>query len=113
MRIFLLIISLSVLSDYAASQDTKNAYAQFKIRTISTQEQAREIDAKIKSKKGIISAHADYITSTYFCTFKTEASYTEAHFVKWFKKLGYEIDCFNSGISGDGKMIAPQGLKDC
>ena len=88
-------------------------YVQFKILQVSNADEALRIDEKIKSKKGILTSKTDHLTSTYFCTLSYDSDYSENHFINWFKKLGYEITCFNKGVSGDGKMISPHELKEC
>ena len=88
-------------------------YAQYKIFTVASIEQAKDIDHKIKKKKGVLSVHTDYKTSTLFCTYNAEANLSEDQFTSWMHKMGYDIACFNSGRRGDGKMISPHDLKDC
>ncbi len=95
------------------AQDRPVYFVQFKVKTVSTAEQAKQIDKKILSKKGIISTHTDHVTSTFFCTLEAEAAYIFEDFEGWFSKLGLEINCFNKGQQGSSDMISPHTLKNC
>lgn len=110
--ILTLLIGLLALS--FTKYDTEVSYfVQFKIDTISTNEQAMVIDQKMRSKTGIKISRTDYITSTYFCVLKPGTEYTKENFENWFEKLGYKIYCYNSGIQGQDKSISPYILKNC
>lgn len=110
-RLLTAIIILSSLTVFG--QDRPEYYVQFKVKFVSTAEQAKEIDKKMASRKGIITTHTDHVTSTYFCTLSAEVEYVFDDFENWFEKLGYEIVCFNKGINGDGGMMSPHELKNC
>lgn len=107
----LIIVLISFATAY--TQDAGSYYVQFKVKKVSSPEDADLINKKIGNKKAIISTHTDHVTSTFFCTMGPEAEYTFDDFEGWFKKLGYEIVCFNKGITGDGRMISPHELKIC
>ena len=100
-------------SCFAFSQDRPVYFVQFKITKITSLEQAKAVDAKMSNRKGILSTHTDYITSTYFCTLTAEADYIFEDFQNWFLKLGYEISCFNKGIQGTSELLSPHFLKNC
>jgi hypothetical protein len=95
------------------SQDSPDYYVQFKVNSVGSEDQAKAIDKKMEGKKGILSTHTDYVTSTYFCTMTGDAEYIFDDFETWFEKMGYEIVCFNKGIRGDGGMMSPHVLKKC
>ena len=109
-QFFLLLLFFGV-SWYGHSQAVY--FVQFKINSVSDAEEATVIDNKIASKKGVISSRTDHVTSTYFCSISTENDYTIEDFSSWFKKLGYEISCYNSGSYGNTEMISPHDLKKC
>jgi hypothetical protein len=113
MNKFLLIIFFSLISVFADSQDETSYFVQFKISQVGSLEEAQNIDKKIGAKKGILSTHTDYKTSTYFCTLGAEIDYTFENFQGWFSKMGYEITCFNKGIQGSNALISPHELKVC
>ena len=100
-------------SSYALSQDRPVYFAQFKVKSVNSIDQAKLIDKKILSKKGIISTHTDYVTSTFFCTMEADVEYVFEDFESWFSKLGYEVSCFNKGQQGTSDMISPHELKNC
>ncbi|MEO9532642.1 MAG: hypothetical protein ABJG68_16565 [Crocinitomicaceae bacterium] len=95
------------------AQDLPTYFVQFKITKVGSLEEAKEIDKKLGSKKGILSTHTDYKTSTYFCTLSAEAEYSFENFQSWMSKLGYEISCFNKGLQGTTSMVSPHELKNC
>ena len=111
-KILVLIVFLSLLGT-SFSQDSPNYYVQFKVKFVPSKDAATSIDKKMAGRKGIISTHTDHITSTYFCTMSGDAGYVFDDFETWFRKMGYEILCFNRGIQGDGGMISPHELKNC
>lgn len=94
-------------------QTEQSYFVQFKITTVSSNDQAMVIDQKMKSKSGIMISRTDYITSTYFCVLKPGIDYNQENFENWFSKLGYEISCFNKGIQSVDKSISPHILKNC
>ena len=104
-----------VLMNWAVSnaQVTSAYFVQFKISAVTSESQALMIDKKIGNKKGILTTHTDFRTSTYFCTLDMETDYTFENFESWFIKLGFEISCFNKGLQGVGTMISPHELKNC
>ena len=95
------------------AQDRPVYFVQFKINSVNSIDQVKAIDKKILSKKGIISAHTDHITSTFFCTLEADAAYVFEDFESWFSKLGYEISCFNKGQQGSVNTVSPHQLKNC
>lgn len=97
----------------ASAQAETTYFVQFKILKVNTTEEAKAIDKKLGSKKGMLSTHTDYKTSTYFCTLSADSQYNFEDFESWFLKLGYEISCFNKGIHGVVSMISPHELKSC
>ena len=109
---FIIVIAF-FLALHASSQENPSYFVQFKISQVSSIEEAQVIDKKIGTKKGIVSTHTDYKTSTYFCTYSTEVDYTFEDFQSWLSKLGYEISCFNKGIQGSASLISPYELKGC
>jgi hypothetical protein len=110
----LTLTTLLILAGFwGKSQDSPNYYVQFKVSTVSSEDEARVIDKKMKSKKGIITTHTDHITSTFFCTMTGDAECVFDDFKSWFEKMGYEIACFNRGIQGDGGMMSPHAFKNC
>ena len=104
-------IGLLILLSF--SYQTPSYFVQFKIHTLSSNDQAIDLDKKMVSKSGIVKSRADYKTSTYFCAMKPGVLYTEDEFTKWFKKLGYKISCFNAGIQGQDRMVTPYELEAC
>lgn len=108
------IFFLFILNSFLAkAQDRPVYFVQFKITKITSLEQAQTVDAKMMNRKGILSTHTDYITSTYFCTLTAETDYGFEDFQNWFFKLGYEISCFNKGIQGTSELLSPHSLKNC
>lgn len=95
------------------AQSGTTYYVQFKVSSVTDIESAEEIDKKMSSKKGVLSTRTDHITSTFFCTLSAEGDYDFEDFENWFKKMGFEISCFNKGIQGDGGMVSPHELKNC
>lgn len=114
MKSFIILIAIVIgFSSNTLSQDRPIYFIQFKISTVSSLDQAKTIDKKILSKKGMISTHTDHVTSTFFCTLEAEATYVFEDFEAWFGKLGYEISCFNKGQQGSTDLISPHKLKNC
>lgn len=113
-NLLFVLISLAVMNfSFRNSSSDVSYFIQFKIDTISTSEEALQIDQKMRSKSGIKISRTDYITSTYFCVLKPGVIYTEDNFTTWFSKLGYEIRCFNQGVQSQDKSISPHILKNC
>lgn len=108
--VFLVLI---VLCSYNKALSQSIYFVQFKIETVSSATDAQKIDAKISSKKGIVSSRTDHVTSTYFCSINNENIYSEDDFRNWFSKLGFEITCFNIGNYGNSTLISPHELKNC
>ena len=108
-----LIVLFLFFGMYSGGYSQTVSFVQFKVNKISTAEEAKIIDDKIASKKGIISSRSDYVTSTYFCSVSSESDYTFEDFNAWFQKLGYEIGCYNAGTYGNTEMISPHELKKC
>ena len=102
-----------ICMSFVPKQTEQSYFIQFKINTITSNEQAEKIDLKMRSKSGIKVSRTDYITSTYFCVLKPGIDYTKENFENWFSKLGYEIACFNKGIQSVDKSISPHILKNC
>lgn len=111
--LLVVIILIFGISSNSFSQDRPIYFVQFKILSVNSADQAKSIDKKIMSKKGILSTHTDHITSTFFCTLEADAAYVFEDFQSWFSKIGYEIACFNKGQQGSGAMISPHELKNC
>jgi hypothetical protein len=110
----LLLLLITVLSySFKPAQNNSRYFVQFKINSISSNDQAMVIDQNMKLKQGIQITRTDYISSTYFCVLKPQIQYSKEDFIKWFEKLGYEITCYNTGIQGVDKSISPYILKDC
>ena len=113
-KTLLITILISLIGFSFTNYNSEVSYfVQFKIDTISTNEQAMVIDQKMKTKSGIKISRTDYITSTYFCVLKPGIEYTKENFENWFEKLGYKISCYNTGIQGQDKSISPYILKNC
>jgi len=114
-RLLPILLVLVTLLNYSfkSPQNNSSYFIQFKINTISTNDQAMLIDQKMKLNSGIYISRTDYVTSTYFCILKPQIQYSQADFENWFEKLGYEITCYNTGIQGENKSISPYILKDC
>ena len=113
-KILLFLIPFTILSfSFKNVKSEVSYFIQFKIETISSNDQAMLIDQKMRSKSGIIISRTDYITSTYFCVLKPGAGYTQSNFETWFSKMGYEIKCFNQSIQSQDKSISPHILKNC
>lgn len=108
---FLLLILFGLFS-HTKPQNTRY-FVQFKINSISTFEEAADINAKMASKSGVYASRADHITSTYFCYLQEGANHDEADFENWFKKMGYTITCFNKGVDTKDEVISPYILKNC
>lgn len=108
-----IIVFFLLAFSYSYSQERPNYYVQFRIISVASVDEAQAIDKKMEGKKGIVTTHADHVTSTYFCTMNADAEYVFDDFEAWFLKLGYEIVCFNKGQQGDGKMLSPHDLKNC
>lgn len=109
----LALIAFLFITFLGSAQDSPDYYVQFKVKTISQTDEARAIDKKMSAKKGILTAHTDHVTSTFFCTMTGDAEYVFEDFENWFTKMGYEIACFNKGIKGDGGMMSPHAFKNC
>jgi len=110
----IIVIALFLLVwNISNAQETSAYFVQFKISTVTSEDQALMIDKKIGNKKGILTTHTDFRTSTYFCTLDMETDYTFENFESWFIKLGFEISCFNKGLQGVGTMVSPHELKNC
>ncbi len=115
-KLILLLFASSILLSFTtkSSQDEPLRYfVQFKIFTLTTYEQAQEIDEKMMSKSGVMASRTDFITSTYFCFLYPGINISEETFVNWFKKMGYEIGCFHKGIQNIDDSVTPHTLKDC
>jgi len=113
-RLLLFLIPLTILSfSFKTLENEVSYFIQFKIETISSNDQAILIDQKMRQKSGISISRTDYQSGTYFCILKPEIQYTQEDFVKWFNKLGYHITCFNTGIQGKDQAISPFILKNC
>lgn len=113
MKHLLTIFILLFLAFHAPAQQGTTYYVQFKVSSVADLESAELIDKKMSTKKGILSTRTDHITSTFFCTMSGDMTYAFEDFESWFKKMGYEISCFNKGIQGDGGMVSPHELKNC
>jgi len=110
----LLLLMFTVLSySFKPAQHNTSYFVQFKINTISSNNQAMVIDQKMRLKSGILITRTDYLTSTFFCVLKPQIHYSKAEFENWFNQLGYDISCYNSGIHRTDKMISTHILKDC
>lgn len=111
--IFILILGLFAISLGLKPQQEAQYFVQFRVNTISDNAQAMAVDQKMNNKSGIESSRTDYKTSTYFCTLKSGADYSEDDFTNWFENLGYAISCFHKGVQGVDHVLSPHELKDC
>ncbi len=111
--LFALILFAGLSFSFNNQGTETNHFVQFKINSISSNDQAMVIDQKMRTKSGIKISRTDYITSTYFCILKDGIIYTQEEFENWFSKLGYEISCYNTGIQSQDKSISPHILKNC
>jgi len=110
----ILLVLVTLLSySFKPAQNNSSYFIQFKINTISTNDQAMLIDQKMKLNSGIYISRTDYATSTYFCVLKPQIQYSQADFENWFSELGYEISCYNTGIHRTDKVLSTHTLKNC
>jgi len=110
----LLVILITSLSfTLKPTQDDTSRFIQFKINTITTNDQAMLIDQKMKLNSGIYMSRTDHSTSTYFCVLKPQIEYSETDFQNWFNALGYEISCFNTGIHRQDKVKSINNFNNC
>lgn len=92
---------------------TTQYFVQFRITAVADIETAEMIDAKMKTKSGIVESRTDHVTSTYFCLLKVDSEYSKEDFENWFAKLGFSISCFTRGIQNADMMVSPHVLKNC
>jgi hypothetical protein len=110
-RITVLLVLFSMNCSFV--KQANQFFVQFRVTVISDSDAALVVDAKMKSKSGIIESRTDHVTSTYFCLLSPDADYTKENFENWFAKLGYSISCYNRGLQNTDMMISPHILKDC
>lgn len=108
-----LLLVLTLSYSFATKQTETSYFVQFKINTVSSNDQAMVIDQKMRLKSGIKLTRTDYMSSTFFCVLEPQIQYSEQDFKNWFEQLGYKISCYNTGIQGKEQIIAPIILKNC
>ena len=113
MKLNIFIVLAYLALSFTPVQSNQSQFIQFKINTISSNDQAMLIDHKMRLKSGIQITRTDYLTSTFFCVLKPQMKYSKEDFTKWFNKLGYTISCYNTGIHRKDKVISPYTLKKC
>lgn len=104
---------LFLMSFIYESHQAPQYFIQCKIHTVSTPDEAKEVDEKMIKRSGIGSSNTDYITSTYFCLLEPGNDYAEDDFKGWFSKFGYSISCFYRGTHGVDAVLSPHELKNC
>ena len=109
----ILIFGLIGFSGTMEKNQEHQYFIQFKIHTISTNEEATAIDDKIGGKSGIFSIQTDHITSTCFCLLNPGDDYSEDDFIGWFKKMGYAISCFHKGVQSVDAVLSTKKKKKC
>ena len=109
----LLIIITALCYSFKPVQNSESYFIQFKINSISSNDQAMLVDQKMRLNSGIFISRTDHNTSTYFCVLKPQIQYTQAEFENWFNELGYTISCYNTGIHRTDKVLSTHTLKNC
>ncbi|MFD1553497.1 hypothetical protein DNU06_07430 [Putridiphycobacter roseus] len=109
---FFLLVAI-LFSFTSGHQSTGRHIIQFKIKTITTYEEAAKIDAFMGTQDGILASRTDYIGETYFCFTDKNKDLTETNFKNWMKELGYQIGCFHKTVDGEGKAVNMDELEKC
>lgn len=114
MRNIYLIVMLALASLSATTSESgQQFFVQFKIFTVSSIQEAEQIDEQMRLHSGIEVSRTDASTSTYFCIINGDYNYTEQDFVSWFQTMGYGIGCFSKGVRGVQPTTSPHILSNC
>lgn len=102
--ILLLTLSCSLMLASFNSEPKPKKFVLFIVEEADTQLEAIKIDKYMRAQAGVLMSRMDITSKKYYVVFKSDQNYDEAYFKSTFKKLGFDIKCFNKGTHGVDKV---------
>ena len=91
---------------YAQQANPNYKFVQFQVEQLKSLEDARSIDASLRSQTGVLTSRTDHRSKILLCIFDADTNISESTFVNWLNNLGFQIDCYREGIHGVDIILA-------